>query len=150
MKLKALATAVTTSLATVSFASDLVASFAIADDIVTGKPGHVDFSRHSSESNVFVFQGYPETESQDKDAEIMLFQARYFAYGYKFVSLIIVATDCRSAERKANVFKEAADKYVLWKSPQNGAGKLHVLDEPISNADAVSLASDAENVLTIY
>ena len=150
MKLKALATAVTTSLATVSFANDLMGSLAIADGIETGKPGYVDLSRYGSDSSVVVVQGYPELESQDEDADIELFQAGYFAYTLKIVSLIIVAKNRQSAEWKANVFKEEADRYVLSRFPENGAGKLHVSDEPMSNADAVSLAGDAEIVLTIY
>lgn len=150
MKLKALATAVTTSLATVNLVNDLMASISIADGIVTGKPGYVDLSRYSSESNVVVVQGYPEVNSQDEDADIMLFRAGYFSYNFKIVSLIVVANDRQSAERKANTFKEAADKYVLSRFPENGAGKLRVSDEPISNADAVLLACNAEVVLTIH
>lgn len=100
MKLKALAAAVATSLATASFVSDLMASFAIADDIVIGKLGHVHLSNISSEKAVVV-QGYPQVEPQDEDIDMMLFRGGYIAYSFKIVSLIVVATDLQSAQRKA-------------------------------------------------
>ena len=150
MKLKILASAVSTSLAAASVGNDLLSSLAIANDIEIGKPGHVDLSRYGSESNIVVVKGYPEVESQDEDVEITLFQAEYIAYNFKPVSLIIVANDHQSTERKANVFKEAADNYALSRFPNNSAGRLHVRDESISNADAVSLSSNAEIVFTLY
>lgn len=149
MKLKVLATTVAATLATAGFASDLIASFAIADGIVTGRPGYVDLPNYRSKSNVVVVQGYPEVESQDEDAEVLLFQAHYYAYSFKFVTLVIAASDYRSAERKANVFKGAADKYALSRNPKNGPGTLHIVEEPISNADAVSLSNNGEIILTL-
>ena len=150
MKFKVIPVAVATSLATAGFVDDLMASFSVVGGIATGKPGNVDTSGFSSESNIVVVQGYPEVEAEDEDADLVLFQAGYFAYGFKIVSLIVIAKDRPTALRKANVFKKAADEFVLARFPNNDAGKLHVSDEPISNAAAVSLASNAEIVLTLH
>ena len=150
MKFKIIAAAVATSLASANFVSDLMASTTIVGSIVRGELGRVDLSRYSSESSIVVVVGYPELDAQDEDADIMLFRAGYIAYNFTIVTLLIVAKDHQAALRKANVFKEGADELVLSRFPENGAGKLHVSSEPISNADAVLLASDADILLTIH
>ncbi len=103
-----------------------------------------------ADSSPICANGFPRVSEEVDGLEFKIFHANVRAYGYKFITLFILAFDYDQAERLVTKFHSVANSQIMKERPESGGAKKHLFEDDISPEKVVEIAANSEVVYTLF